>query len=160
MAILTESGRVSAARYLALQPLHMAWGNGLPDWDTNPSPNDPSQTDIVNEIGRLKATRVQFCLPDPAGEIELPEGTFAIVGTPTKYLMLTFDFEYTSAVGQDIRDLGVFIGTKTTTGIPPETKYLIPSQVAEKGMLLVAERVSKFTRTSNVKQRFIYVIQF
>lgn len=160
MAILTESGRISVARYLAKQPLHMAWGTGLPEWDATPSANDPSQTDIISEIGRLKATRVQFALPDQDGEIELPEGSFSIVGTPTKYLMLSFDFEYTSAVGQDIRDLGVFIGTEAVAGTPAETKYLTPTQVEDPGMLLVAERVLKFTRTSNVKQRFIYVIQF
>lgn len=160
MAILTESGRISVAKYLANQPLHMAWGTGSPDWDVTPSPNDPNQTEIVAEIGRLQATRVQFAVPDPEGEIDLPEGNFSIVGSPTKFLMLTFDFGYTSAVGQDIRDLGVFVGTAPKPEVPADTKYLIPAQIQDPGLLLVAERIIKFTRTSNVKQRFIYVIQF
>lgn len=160
MAILTEAGRRSVAKYLSAQPLHMAWGNGDPAWDDAPEPVDPEQVDITAEVGRLKASRIQFAIPAADGEIELPEGKFNIVGTPTKYLMLTFDFEYTNAVGQDIRDLGVFIGTQPVAGVDPTTKYLAPNQIEDPGMLLVAERVIKFTRTSNVKQRFIYVIQF
>lgn len=160
MAILTESGRVSVAHYISQQPLHMAWGNGLPAWDVTPEPNDPSQTDIVDEIGRLVATRVQFASPDPVGEVMLPEGNFSISGAPTKYLLLTFDFQYNNAIGQDIRDLGVFVGTTVKTSVPPETQYLVPSNIQDPGMLLVAERVSKFTRVSNVKQKFIYVIEF
>lgn len=160
MAILTESGRVSVAHYLSKQPLHMAWGNGDPSWDALPVASSPDQTEVISEVGRLKATRVQFAKPDPLGDIELPEGKFSIIGTPTKYLMLTFDFEYTDAIGQDIRDLGVFIGTKAIPSVPELTKYLTPAQIEDTGLLLVAERVIKFTRTSSVKQRFIYVIQF
>lgn len=160
MAILTESGRVSVAHYISQQPLHMAWGNGLPAWDVTPEPNAPSQTDIVAEIGRLVATRVQFASPDPIGEIMIPEGNFSISGAPTKYLLLTFDFQYNNAIGQDIRDLGVFVGTTVKSSVPPETQYLVPSNIQDPGMLLVAERVSKFTRVSNVKQKFIYVIEF
>ena len=160
MAILTETGRASVAHYLSMQPLHMAWGNGSPDWDASPVPVEPGTTQVVSEIGRMAATRVQFAMPDSQGEIELPEGRFSITGVPTKYLMLSFDFSYSHAVGQDIRDLGVFVGTTTKPDVPVGTEYLLPNQIQSPGMMLVAERVVKFTRTSNVKQKFIYIIQF
>lgn len=160
MAILTESGRIAVAHYIAEQPLHMAWGSGAAAWDTVPVPATPNETSLVDEVGRLKATTVQFALPDSDGPIALPEGSFAISAQPSKYLLLTFEFDYTDAVGEDIRELGVFVGTETQSGIPANSRYLIPSQIASPGRMLVAERVGKFTRAANTKQKFTYVIQF
>lgn len=160
MAILTESGRTSVAYYLSLQNIHMAWGNGNASWDDEPERNDPSDTALVSEVGRLKATRVQFVNPDPAGAIELPEGRFTLSVDPTKYLYLEFDFSYQHAIGEVIREASVFLGTTLKEGVSPSTAYLTPLQIENQGRMLVAERFGKFTRQANVRQKFSYVIQF
>lgn len=160
MAILTESGRIAVAQHLSTQPIHMAWGNGLPAWDATPVLPSVDDTALVAEIGRLVATAVQFAVPAAGGTISLPEGSFNISPTPTKYLLLTFEFEYTQAVGQVIRELAVFVGATAKSSVPAGTKYLTPAQIELAGQMLVVERVAKFTRQSNTKQKFTYVIQF
>lgn len=160
MAILTESGRIAVAQYISDQPLHMAWGNGATAWDTTPTLPDVDDTALVAEIGRLEATTVQFAVPSPTGSIDLPEGKFNISGTPTKYLLLNFEFAYTHAVGQDIREMGVFVGCTAKAEVPPGTTYLTPGQIELAGRMMVVERVAKFTRQANTKQKFTYVIQF
>ncbi|BCP56327.1 hypothetical protein K32_49440 [Kaistia sp. 32K] len=160
MAILTESGRVAVAVHISEQPLHMAWGNGNVAWDTTPVPPTPSETDLVAEVGRLKASSIQFAVPAQNGSIELPEGNFNVSATPTKYLLLNFNFGYNHAVGQDIRELGVFVGTVAAAGVPPGANYLTPDQVENVGRMMVVERVPKFTRQSNTQQKFTYVIEF
>ena len=160
MAILTESGRVAVAQYLSTQPIHMAWGNGLPAWDATPVAPSVDDVVLVAEIGRLIATTVQFAVPAAGGSISLPEGAFNISATPTKYLLLGFEFDYTHAVGQNIRELAVFLGSTAKSSVAAGTKYLTPAQIELAGQMLVVERVAKFTRQSNTKQKFTYVIQF
>ncbi|MBB3017724.1 hypothetical protein FHR70_000764 [Microvirga lupini] len=160
VAILTEQGRVAVAAYMSEQPLHMAWGNGSVAWDTTPVQAGPNETSLVAEVGRLKATAIQYAVPNASGTIDLPEGRFNVSATPTKYLLLTFEFAYNHAIGEDIRELGVFIGTTLATGVPAGTIYLTPDQIDNPGRLVVVERVARFTRQSNTKQKFTYVIEF
>lgn len=160
MAILTESGRIAVAQYISEQPLHMAWGNGSTSWDVTPVLPNVDDTALVAEIGRLRATTIQFAVPSTTGTIDLPEGKFNISLTPTKFLLLNFEFAYTHAVGQDIREMAVFVGTTLKAGVPVDTAYLTPAQLASAGRMMVVERVAKFTRQANTKQKFTYVIQF
>ena len=160
MAILTESGRIAVAQYLSSQPIHMAWGNGSVSWDTTPVLPSVNDAVLVAEIGRLVATAVQFAVPASGGTISLPEGTFNISASPTKYLLLSFEFAYTHAVGQDIRELAVFVGSTAKSSVAAGTTYLTPAQLQLVGQMLVVERVAKFTRQANTKQKFTYVIQF
>ena len=37
MAILTQSGRAAMAASIKTQPIHLAWGNGNPDWEDDKS---------------------------------------------------------------------------------------------------------------------------
>ena len=159
MAILTESGRIAVAEYITAQPLYMAWGNGSAAWDATPVLPSVDDVALVAEVGRLKAATVQYAVPSTTGSIELPEGKFNISATPTKYLLLNFEFAYTHAVGQDIRELAVFVGTTAKPAAGAAT-YLAPDQILAAGRMMVVERVAKFTRASNTKQKFTYVIQF
>lgn len=160
MAILTESGRIAVAQYISDQPIHMAWGNGSASWDATPVLPNVDDVALVAEIGRLRATTIQFAVPSATGSIDLPEGKFNISPTATKYLLLNFEFAYSHAVGQDIREMAVFVGSTLKAGVPPDTAYLLPAQLASVGRMMVVERVAKFTRQANTKQKFTYVIQF
>ena len=160
MAILTESGRIAVAQYISSQSIHMAWGNGAIAWDTLPVLPSVNDTTLVAEIGRLVATTVQYATPIAGGAISLPEGTFNVSASPTKFLLLTFEFSYSQAVGQDIRELAVFVGSTAKSSVATGTTYLTPDQIQSAGQMLVVERVAKFTRQANTKQKFTYVIQF
>ena len=79
---------------------------------------------------------------------------------PTNYLYLNFNFKYTQGVGEKIRELAVFLGTREKPTVPAGTTYLLPDQVSEAGRMLVVERIDSFTRSDSTRQNFAFVIQF
>ena len=69
MAILTTSGRVALATAIKASTLHLAWGRGLADWDTN-TPREPrSALSLTDEIARRKVNAVHYCKPQDDGDI-------------------------------------------------------------------------------------------
>ena len=85
MATLQDDGRIALAMAMAAQPVHLAWGRGLPAWDAVAEPEPSNATALVHEVGRRLATFVGYVEPNPAGEIELPSGSkYAVVAGPTR----------------------------------------------------------------------------
>lgn len=163
MPILTQSGRVAIAEALSLRPLHLAWGSGDGSWVTPP----PENTDAISlqaEVGRRTVTAVEYVVPvtnpgDPA-EIELPTGRFNPAGTgvKTNHLLLTTNFEFTDAVGAQIRELAIFSGTIVVTGLPPGQQYFLPAQVLSPGRLVHIEHVPPIFRSAVTCETFKLVI--
>lgn len=160
MAVLTDSGRSAIAVAVKAQPIHLAWGTGDTAWDTTPVPEGVTATQLVAEIGRRRATQTLFCLPDPNGEIEVPNGRFTISQTPTKYLYMRFTFDFADAADKVIRETAVFLSTAAASSVPTTQAYLTPAQVADPGQMLALERVPRIERNSQVRQQFEFVIQF
>jgi len=161
MAVLQEAGRIALARAVAAQPIHLAWGRGLPAWDAVPQPEPNNATTLVDEIGRRTVTQVGYAVPDADGEIELPSGDrYTASAVPTRWLYIRFTFNYADAEGQTIRELGVFLGTQAAPGVPAGQRYLTPGEVAVSGELYALERLPKFTRSGDVRQVFDYVLPF
>lgn len=160
MAILTNSGRTAIAISIAAQPLHVAWGSGDADWDDTPVPEPVGATALVNELGRRAATSVGYCSPDENGSIVVPNGRFAPSATPTNYLYLRCNFDFTDAVGSEIREVAVFLGTVLEGGLPGGQTYFEPADVADAGTMVALERVPKITRSAAVRQSFEFVMAF
>lgn len=161
MAILTNSGRAAAAAAVKAQPIHMAWGTGLPAWDDAFVPEDVTATALVDEIGRRRVTQVQFCLPDAQGELVVPTGRFSVSATPTKYLYMRFSFDFTDAPANTIREVAVFLNTTAKASVPAGKDYLVPADIESPGILLALEHLTtKLVRSSAVRQQFEFVIQF
>lgn len=160
-AILTHSGRVAvAASIKARAAHHLAWGSGNVGWgDTPPSP-PANATALVAEIGRLKATQVEYAVPATNGAISIPEGNYDITNTPTNNLYFKFHFEFADAVGSTIRETGIFLDTVPAAGVPVGQVYLLPAQVAQPGTLLVLERRSPIVREITTRQLFEFVVTF
>lgn len=158
MAILTTSGRTAIAVAIAAQPLHLAWGSGDAAWDETPVPEPIDATALVQEVGRRAVTLVQFCQPDPEGELVVPSGRFTISAEPTQHLYLRFNFDFADAAASLIREAGVFLGTQVQTGLPEGQRYFAPTDVADPGTLLALERFPKITRSSSVRQSFEFVL--
>ena len=159
-AILAASGRVAIATSIKGRTAHLAWGTGSPAW-SDPPPDPPaSSTALLAEVGRRKATQVDYCVSDPAGAISIPEGKFSVSATPTNSLYFKFFFEFEEAVGSTIREQAIILDTVAAAGVPSGQFYLTPSQVASSGPLLVIERRSPIIRTATVRQLFEFVVTF
>lgn len=162
MAILTNSGRVAMAESIKSRAIHLAWGSGSTGWDTTPVPESTDDAALVAEVGRRLATSVRFCVPDPAGEIVVPTGRFREVaeGEKSRHLYMRFNFDFTDAPTAEIREVAVFVGTVTDSGLPPGQMYFEPADVIDPGVLLVIERTPKFDRSPSVRQSFEFVVTF
>lgn len=160
MAILTNSGRIAIAKAVMEQEIHLAWGSGDPDWDDTPVAPDVTNTELVNEIGRRRVTQALYCLPDPLGELVVPEGRFTQSLVPTNYIYTRFTFDFSDAPTSEIREVAVFLGTERAVGVPLGKDYLEPAEVADPGQMLEIERVPKITRSALVRQQFEFVTRF
>ena len=161
MAVLQNQGRTALARAIASQSLYLAWGRGQPTWDDNPEPEPTTATALVDEIGRRLATAVQYVVPDPMGEIELPDGSrYTTSPQPSKWLHVRWTFDYADAAGETVRELGIFVGGTTAAGLPAGQRYFTAAEVATPGDLYTLERLPKFTRNAAVRQVQEYVLPF
>ena len=161
MAVLQNTGRIALARAVAAQPIHLAWGRGLPAWDDLPEPEPTNITGLVDEIGRRTATQVGYVVPDAAGDIELPSGDrYTASAEPTKWLFVRFTFNYADAEGETVRELGIFLGTQPAAGLPAGQRYFTPGQLASAGEIYALERLPAFPRNGAVRQVFEYVLPF
>lgn len=142
------------------QPIHLAWGAGSSAWDTTPEPESIDAAALLAEVGRRKATYVNYCTPDPDGVIIVPTGNFTESATPTKHLYMRFGFDFTDAPNATIRELAVFVGTQTDPELPPGQMYFEPANVDDPGTLLVIEHIQKFDRSASVRQTFEFVVTF
>ena len=161
MAVLQDRGRIALASAIAAQPLYFAWGRGLPEWDAATPPEPTNAAELVDEIGRRLVTAVQFVVPHAEGEIELPDGTrYTASAQPSKWLNLRWTFDYTDVAGEDVRELGVFIGGQMAPGLPPGQRYFLNSQVIDPGELYTLERFPVFNRSASTRQVEEFVLPF
>ena len=161
MAVLQDRGRIALASAIAAQPIYFAWGRGLPDWDALPEPEPTTATALVDEIGRRIVTALQYVVPHVDGEIELPDGPrYTANAQPSKWLHLRWTFDYADAAGEDVRELGVFIGGQVQAGLPAGQRYFTAAQVVTPGELFTLERFPVFTRSASTRQVQEFVLPF
>ena len=161
MAVLQNRGRVAIARAVAALPIYLAWGRGSPTWDDELEAEPTTAEALVDEIGRRIATSVQFAEPNPDGEIELPDGSrYSVSATETKWLYVTWVFNYADAAGETVRELGVFLGGTLVPGLPAGQRYFTADQVVEPDDLYNLERFDKFTRAASTRQVQAFVLPF
>lgn len=139
------------------QPIHLAWGSGSAAWDSVPVLESISDSALVAEIGRHKATVARYCTPDPAGNIVVSEGRFLESSAPTNHLYMRFDFDYEDAPTAAIREVAVYLGTETNPALPPGQVYFHPADIVHAGTLFMLERFPRFDRSPAVRQSFEFV---
>jgi len=159
-AILTTSGRIAIATAIKARTAHLAWGSGNVNWGSTPPPPPGNATALVAEIGRRRATEVEYCTPDAVGPISVPEGRFATTQTPTRNLYFKFHFDFEDAVGSTVREQAIFLDTVAAAGVPLGQFYLAPAQVAQPGILLVIEQRAPIVREITTRQLFEFVVTF
>jgi hypothetical protein len=160
MAVLTDSGRAAIATSVKDLEIHLAWGSGSAGWDTTPVGESVSATSLLNEVGRRKVSQTMYCVPDDAGGLVVPDGTFSPSSTPTKYLYMRFAFDFADSPTAIIREVGVFLRTTPKVSVPSGQAYLLPSEVLSPGQLLVVQHIAKIERNAAIRQQFEFVIEF
>lgn len=158
-ATLQDSGRIALAIALKAMPMHLAWGNGLPAWDTTPEGEPTNATALVAEVGRRKVTSVEYVTPDAAGAITMPTGErFSISATPTAWLYARTVFDFADADGQTIREVALFVGGTTDAALPAGQHYFTPAQVTSLGRMYLCDRGERIVRNGTTYQAFDYVL--
>lgn len=165
MAVLQDQGRIELAELIKNRPLHLAWGRGLPAWDTSPQSEPVTAAALVDEIGRRVASQKQFVVPETdanaANTIKVPGGDlYRIVNTPTRWLLLEFVFDYADGAGESIRELGLFVGTEVAAGLPVGLRYFTPAQVVTPGRLYMLDHIPRLIRSGATEQVYRYVLPF
>lgn len=147
MAIFVSDAPAAVALAIKETGVWVAWGGGDPGWDAVPVAEPVNATALINEIGRRRSQVLEFCEPNPAGDIIVPQGAFAISSTPQRNLYVRCNFANTDAVGVDLREGAVFIGTVLAGGIPVGQEYFLPGDIVGSGKMLMLERFAKITRS-------------
>lgn len=153
-------GRILNAELIAALPIHVAWGTGNPAWDTTPETEPDNTTALVAEVGRRQATQVAFVNEDANGAIETPQGNFTLSETPTRHIYVRVIFAFDEAASDHIRELGVFVGTQTSPGLPAGQRYFTPDQIVNRGRMYLLDRSQSFERNGSVRPAFEYVFPF
>lgn len=159
MSILAESGRIAVAEVIFSRTLHLAWGRGDGSW-INPPSEAGSATALISEIARRKAAIVQYVTPDPSGAIVLAEGTFSASITPTRHVYVRVDFDYNEAIGEAIREIGLFSGTIVNPSLPTTQQYFTPAQIVNPGRLIFLKNYAPIPRLVGAREWFEIVLSF
>jgi len=161
MAILTQSGRTAIAQSVKNQVIHLAWGQGdVGSVDSEVLPEDPTQTTLINEVGRRIVDVVLFCVGDVDGELVTPTGRFSASENPTNNLFIRTLYDFTDAAEYTIRELGLFVGTQTNPALPSGQKYFLPTDIVDPGILLLLEHSVPLIRTPATRESFSFVVTF
>lgn len=159
-AVLTTSGRIAIATAIKARTAHLAWGSGDAAWGNAPPDPSVNSTALLAEVGRRKATLVDFCTPQLNGSISVPEGRYEVSATPTNSLYFKYHFEFEEAVGSTIRETAIFLDTVLAAGVPSGQFYLTPAQVGQPGTMLVIQRRTPIVREITTRQLFEFVVTF
>lgn len=158
---LQESGRTCLAEMIKAQPLHIAWGEGLASWDTEPESEPSNAVALVAEVGRRTVSLVDFVIPDLMGGIELPSGErYALSATPTPWLYVRTVYDYLDANGHTIREFALCVGTQLQAGLPAGQRYFTPDQVVNPGRMYLLNRDERVVRTGSTFHSIEIVLPF
>lgn len=158
MSIFVQGAATAIAQAVKASGVWVAWGNGDPAWDTLPEAEPVSAVSLVAELGRRRASLIDYVAPDSGGDIILPQGTFTVSPTPTNQLYVRCNFASTEEVGQAIREAAVFVGTTLVNGLPVGQDYFVPANLDDHGTMLILERFAKITRTSSFSVSLEFVL--
>lgn len=158
MSIFVQAASSAVAQAIKSAGVWVAWGNGDPAWDATSQAEPVGATALVAEVGRRKAQVIQFIEPDPAGDIIVPQGSYSVSAVPTSTLYMRCNFAPSDAVGQNIRESAIFIGTALVAGLPAGQDYFIPANLSDAGVMLMLERFAKITRTSDFSVSLEFVM--
>jgi hypothetical protein len=139
--VLTTVGREVMAQSFAALPFVAALSAGATEWDaqwTDPNPPTPdlSATAIVDLIGYVRPTIVDFVEPDPAGMIVTEEGgSYNVATGRSRYLRIRIAVPAGAFPNVYVREIGIFANPTFIGGLAPGKVVLDPGDVVTEGDL-------------------------
>lgn len=153
--VTQESGRIAVAKAIKAQKVFVVLANGDPAQDALSlaqivagTPNNANA--VQGEFGRRLAT-VAYVNLDPAGSIEVFDYAaqinrrYAPSAVPTAFLRVQATFENAEGKGQELREVGIFIGGETDAALPPGQQWFTPAQVIQAGDCYQLARMERVT---------------
>lgn len=138
--------------------IYVAMGNGDEAWGSDPEAAGAGVTDLTAEVGRMKAAEVSYVEPDNAGTIQTDLGNFTASVDPTNYVYIRGAFLKAHAVGEVIREAGVFGGCVPPVGAV-DNDFIDPADMLDSGTLMAVSRFAPFTRQNTESQTFEFVVE-
>jgi hypothetical protein len=115
---------------------------GDPDWDAawsepNPPSPDLGATGILDLIGYVRPTIVDFVTADPAGAIITDDGArYATSASRTRYLRIRISIPAGAYPGVTVREVALFAHPTIAAGVPGGQTILAPADVEDAGDLV------------------------
>jgi hypothetical protein len=159
--VLTDTGHLTLAETMLKKDFWLAWGT-VPieqDWTDTPLAEIIGSTELIQEVGRVKALVKEFVNIDDTGTIEVDGLKWVISPIRTKYIYLKFTFDQNMNSDNSIYQLGIF-----TDVVPNEdnllSEYLQPIMMDDIGNLLLTENQPVLYRNSATRETYEFIITF
>jgi hypothetical protein len=137
---------------------HNAWGEGDPDWDETPDPEDGSETALEDLLGAFPATW-QHVEPDVAGSIILNDGSrWEPTVDVTQYLYFEAPYANTDEPTAAIRELAAYLNL-TPTGGHEADPYLPEANISALGDFLALDRIAIVSRSASTSGKVRIVLR-
>ena len=139
--VLTTVGREVMAQAFAALPFVAALSAGDTDWDAlwadpNPPSPDLGSTAILDLIGYVRPTLVDFVEPDPEGTIVTEEGgIYTAAAGRSRYLRIRISVPAGAFPDVYVREIGIFANPTFIEGLAPGKIVLDPGDVEAAGDL-------------------------
>ncbi|WP_281978802.1 hypothetical protein [Pseudorhizobium flavum] len=140
--VLTTRGREVLAEVLSELPFVAALSAGDPAWDAqwaeaNPPTPDLGATYILDLIGYVRPTIVDFVEPDPDGALVTEEGgVYSIATGVTRYVRVRVSVPANAFPGVYVREIGIFADPEFAEGVPAGKTVLEEGDVVAPGDLM------------------------
>ena len=159
--VLTEVGHIKLSEAMFSNEFRLAWGMAPSgqDWTNTPPPEDLGDTQLLQEVGRIKSQVAEYVVPDGAGVIEVDGINWTISANPTKYIYLKFQFDQTHNSSDFIHQLGLFTDTVVQAG-DEALEYVQPTSITDIGQMILLENQPVLIRNSATKEAYEFVITF
>lgn len=162
--IRADAGRAFMAERLAgASEVHLAWGNGDPSWSSGPPDLDGTETALFAEAGRRRATEVAYVVPAAEGAIDIGAAgkyDYSPGNAVTGFVFLRFEFDLSDGVGEDIKEVAIFLNTVVDGAVPPGQDYIVPAEVSDPGVMFTRANLApaeQFTVSGLVRPAWRYV---
>lgn len=163
-----KEGKAYAMSQLAW---HVALGRGDPAWDAvdrgNPLwqsallPDAAQARGLVSEIGRRVADEVAFVLPDPQGEIVLPDSrwTRCAPGVVSNHLYIQAFLDYPDGAAETVREMGLYAGATHAASVPAGRRWVAPGDLQSSGHLMRLVRYASPIQRSPSNRPLFHLVE-
>lgn len=175
MGVLTDAGRAAMMKAIKEQTMFLALGTGRTEWGDTPPSEESTATELVSEVGRKALTRSFYVTPDDEfgtievpvtitenedgdGEVTVSTQKYKVSETPTRHLYVEFALDFADAVGQTIRELGLFVGAVLKDEAEQEKRYFTQEDFKDLGLLFQIENREPMIRRAETRDTFMWVI--